>query len=327
MFFSGDKTFMSFSIGTMMVVAVAMIGSLTVLPAVLSKLGDRVEKGRVPFVHRLRRKDGDSRVWGAILNSCPPPAGRLGRRGDGDPPRPRSAGVDAQHGHDQRRRHLDPRDRAGQAPRGRLPRWQRARTGRDPGRGRHLRAGPAGNRRAGAEGARQRPDEQPDRGRDQRRQDRRRGRHPARRERHRRRVARGPVDPAGRARAADGRKRRRRRVRSRRHDRGRPGLERGHEALRADRLRLRPALRVPPDADLVPLDRGRNEGDRPQPALRGSRVRRPRRGLPVGLGREPARLRVERRHHPVAADVPVRDPVRALDGLPRVHHQPHPRGV
>jgi RND superfamily putative drug exporter len=69
MFFSGDKTFMSFSIGTMMVVAVAMIGSLTVLPALLSKLGDRVEKGRVPFLHRLRRKDGESRVWGAILNA------------------------------------------------------------------------------------------------------------------------------------------------------------------------------------------------------------------------------------------------------------------
>jgi RND superfamily putative drug exporter len=58
---------MSFSIGTMMVVAVAMIGSLTVLPAILSKLGDRVEKGRVPFLHRLRRKDGESRVWGAVL--------------------------------------------------------------------------------------------------------------------------------------------------------------------------------------------------------------------------------------------------------------------
>ena len=27
------------------------------------------------------------------------------------------------------------------------------------------------------------------------------------------------------------------------------------------------------------------------------------------------------------ADLPVRDPVRALDGLPRVHPQPHPRGV
>ena len=68
MFLSGDKTFMSFSIGTMMVVAVAMIGSLTVLPAVLSKLGDRVEKVRVPFLHRLRRKDGQSRVWSAVLD-------------------------------------------------------------------------------------------------------------------------------------------------------------------------------------------------------------------------------------------------------------------
>ena len=68
MFLSGDKSFMSFSIGTMMVVAVAMLGSLTVLPALLGKLGDRVEKGRVPFVHRLRSKDGESRFWGAILD-------------------------------------------------------------------------------------------------------------------------------------------------------------------------------------------------------------------------------------------------------------------
>jgi RND superfamily putative drug exporter len=67
MFLSGDKTFMSFSIGTMMVVAVAMIGSLTVLPALLGRLGDKVEKGKVPFVHRLRSKDGDSRFWGAVL--------------------------------------------------------------------------------------------------------------------------------------------------------------------------------------------------------------------------------------------------------------------
>jgi RND superfamily putative drug exporter len=68
MFLSQDKTFMSFSIGTMMVVAVAMIGSLTVLPALLAKLGDRVEKGRVPFLHRLRRKDGESRLWNAVLD-------------------------------------------------------------------------------------------------------------------------------------------------------------------------------------------------------------------------------------------------------------------
>ena len=32
-----------------------MVGSLTVLPAVLSKLGDRVEKGRVPFIGKLKR--------------------------------------------------------------------------------------------------------------------------------------------------------------------------------------------------------------------------------------------------------------------------------
>jgi len=68
MFFSGDKTFMSFAIGTMLVVAVAMIGSLTVLPAMLSWLGDRVDKVRVPLVWRLRRSDGEGRVWAAILD-------------------------------------------------------------------------------------------------------------------------------------------------------------------------------------------------------------------------------------------------------------------
>jgi uncharacterized membrane protein YdfJ with MMPL/SSD domain len=65
---SGDKGFVSFSIGTMMVVLIAMIGSLTVLPALLGKLGDRVEKGRIPFVHRLRSKNGESRFWAAILD-------------------------------------------------------------------------------------------------------------------------------------------------------------------------------------------------------------------------------------------------------------------
>ncbi len=68
MFFSGDKTFMSFAIGTMMVVSVAMVGSLTVLPAVLSWLGDRVDKVRVPFLWRLRRDNGEGRVWSWILD-------------------------------------------------------------------------------------------------------------------------------------------------------------------------------------------------------------------------------------------------------------------
>jgi uncharacterized membrane protein YdfJ with MMPL/SSD domain len=69
MFFAGNAVFSSFAVGTMLVVAVAMLGSITVLPAVLSKLGDRVEKARVPFVGRLRhRNHGESRVWGWILD-------------------------------------------------------------------------------------------------------------------------------------------------------------------------------------------------------------------------------------------------------------------
>jgi uncharacterized membrane protein YdfJ with MMPL/SSD domain len=67
MFFAGLSIFTALGIGAIMVVAVAMIGSVTVLPAVLSSLGDRVEKGRIPFLHRLRRDDGEGRVWGWIL--------------------------------------------------------------------------------------------------------------------------------------------------------------------------------------------------------------------------------------------------------------------
>ena len=68
MLFSGDKTFISMGIATMIVVAVAMIGSLTVLPAVLSKLGDRVEKGRIPLIGRRRRLVGEGRIWSKVLD-------------------------------------------------------------------------------------------------------------------------------------------------------------------------------------------------------------------------------------------------------------------
>ena len=67
LFFAGDKTYLSFGIATMIVVGVAMLGSLTVLPALLSKLGPRVDKGRIPFVHRFRNDAGGSRLWRAIL--------------------------------------------------------------------------------------------------------------------------------------------------------------------------------------------------------------------------------------------------------------------
>ena len=68
MFLTRDATFASFGVATMTVVAVAMLGSLTVLPAVLSKLGDKVDRGRVPFLHRVRRNSGEGRVWAAIID-------------------------------------------------------------------------------------------------------------------------------------------------------------------------------------------------------------------------------------------------------------------
>ena len=69
MFFAGSIVFQSFAVGTILVVGIAVLGSLTVLPAVLSKLGDNVEKGRVPFIGRMRhRNHGESRVWSWILD-------------------------------------------------------------------------------------------------------------------------------------------------------------------------------------------------------------------------------------------------------------------
>src|SRR5829696_3353372 len=69
MFISGDKTFISFGMGTILVVAVAVFASLTVLPAMLSWLGDRVEKGRVPILGSRRRGVGESRFWASITGS------------------------------------------------------------------------------------------------------------------------------------------------------------------------------------------------------------------------------------------------------------------
>jgi RND superfamily putative drug exporter len=68
MFLTGDASFASFAVATMTVVAVAMLGSLTVLPAVLSKLGDSVDRVHVPFVHRFRRNEGEGRIWGVIID-------------------------------------------------------------------------------------------------------------------------------------------------------------------------------------------------------------------------------------------------------------------
>jgi RND superfamily putative drug exporter len=68
MFFAGDRTFNGFGLATIIVVATAVLGSVTVLPALLSRLGDRVDRGRVPLVHRLRRGN-ESRFWSTVLDA------------------------------------------------------------------------------------------------------------------------------------------------------------------------------------------------------------------------------------------------------------------
>jgi RND superfamily putative drug exporter len=53
----------------MIMISVAIVGSLTILPALLSKLEDRVDRGRVPYVSRFVRADGESRFWGAVVSA------------------------------------------------------------------------------------------------------------------------------------------------------------------------------------------------------------------------------------------------------------------
>ena len=69
-FLTGDKQSTAFAVGTIMVVGVAMLGSLTALPALLSLLGRHVDKGRVriPFLRRRKPARTESRIWSAILD-------------------------------------------------------------------------------------------------------------------------------------------------------------------------------------------------------------------------------------------------------------------
>jgi RND superfamily putative drug exporter len=69
--FAGNPIFVGFGVGTMLVVAVAVLGSLTVLPAMLAFLSRKnwLDKGRVPYIGKRRHAaKGESRVWGAVLS-------------------------------------------------------------------------------------------------------------------------------------------------------------------------------------------------------------------------------------------------------------------
>ncbi len=68
MFLSGSVIFSSLALGAMLVVAVSVLGSITVLPAILAGLGRWVDRPRVPFLHRLTLRPGrPPRLWPALL--------------------------------------------------------------------------------------------------------------------------------------------------------------------------------------------------------------------------------------------------------------------
>ena len=69
MFITGEATFESFAVATVAVVAVEMLVALLVLPAVLAWLGDRVEKGRIPFTRPVAEGPPASPVlWSSIVS-------------------------------------------------------------------------------------------------------------------------------------------------------------------------------------------------------------------------------------------------------------------
>ncbi|BEP13729.1 MMPL family transporter [Acidothermaceae bacterium B102] len=68
LFVARDSTFSSLAVGAILVVLVAVIGSLTVLPALLAKLGHWIDRPRIPVLWRLTAaRTGNPRVWSALL--------------------------------------------------------------------------------------------------------------------------------------------------------------------------------------------------------------------------------------------------------------------
>ena len=104
MFISGDKSFISFAEGAILVVAIAMFASLTVLPAMLSWLGDRVEKGRIPLLGRRRRPAGQSRFWTALTGRVMRAPGLVDRARRRAPGRAGDPGAADEDRHQRRRR-------------------------------------------------------------------------------------------------------------------------------------------------------------------------------------------------------------------------------
>ena len=66
LFLTGIDQFTGIALGTIAVVGIAVAGSLTVLPALLSWLGPRADWGRIPSLGRSRAAARPSRLWAAL---------------------------------------------------------------------------------------------------------------------------------------------------------------------------------------------------------------------------------------------------------------------
>jgi RND superfamily putative drug exporter len=63
---TGISNFVGLTIGASLVVALAMLGSMTVLPALLAALGPKVDRGRIPWLGRRRTEVRPSRLWTSV---------------------------------------------------------------------------------------------------------------------------------------------------------------------------------------------------------------------------------------------------------------------
>jgi len=69
LFLTGIDVFSGVAVGTIVVVGVAVLGSLTFLPGILSMLGKWTDRGRIPFLGKRRTAAGDSRFWGLLARA------------------------------------------------------------------------------------------------------------------------------------------------------------------------------------------------------------------------------------------------------------------
>jgi uncharacterized membrane protein YdfJ with MMPL/SSD domain len=68
MYVIGSDIFNGLASGTIAVIACAVAGSVTVLPAVLELLGPRIDRGRIPFLPHLSTDTSESMFWPAVID-------------------------------------------------------------------------------------------------------------------------------------------------------------------------------------------------------------------------------------------------------------------